>query len=197
MKGAAKLLKIVRDKGFSACLYHTKDGAHQYRFEIKGQDATIFADTELYLDAVIGEFLFYSGFVTTIKNAVGEVILTRQCELQKRDIVTIQPSQFYINAQKLADCKKWINGADDIFVPVWENGGKVVALDGHTRLRAALDLGYGQVYTYRDSCDEYKPNFVNEARARGIHSVADMKVLDDEEYRINWHGYCDAFFRRA
>lgn len=64
----------------------------------------------------------------------------------------------------------------------------------HTRLRAALDLGYNCIYVYTDDCGEYIKSFVNEAIKRIIRNISSMEILSNEEYRLKWHKFCDDFF---
>ena len=111
------------------------------------------------------------------------------------EIRKLQPSQFYINESKLAACKKWIKAQGDIFVPVGFIEGKAILLDGHTRVRAAIDLGYEKIFVYHDEHDEHIRDFVEEAMRRGIRSVFDMEIIGDEEYRVSWYGFCDEYFR--
>ncbi|MCL2170741.1 MAG: ParB/RepB/Spo0J family partition protein [Defluviitaleaceae bacterium] len=181
--------------GFGACCFFSEDKKFRYFFKIHGREAILIANTKQYLPQAMEEFLFYSGFVTTIKNESGDVLLSRTpnepflCEISK-----IQPSQFYVNETKLENCKKWINAPSDILIPVVIRDGVCISLDGHTRMRAALDLGYESVFVYLDEFDEYVFNFANEAIKRRITSVSDMEIVDDKDYELKWHRFCDDFF---
>ena len=170
----------------------------KYIFEITGREATLFAESRCHVNEAVEEFLYRSGFVTSIRDASGGILVQREpVKLELVEISAIRPSQFYISTSKLALCKRWIRGRDDVMIPIAWMGGEAVALDGHTRMRAALDLGYRDVYTYCEDAGEYIPRFVNEAAKRGVMRVADMEVLCDEDYEIKWHRYCDDFFGRS
>ena len=183
--------------GFGACCFFTEDRARKYFFEIKGREATLFANTEQYIPQAIEEFLYYSGFVATIKDQSGNILLDRAgTEPFLMEIQKIQPSQFYISEEKLESCKKWVKGPEEIYIPIVFRDGKAISLDGHTRMRAAMDLGYVCVYVYPDEHDEYIFHFVDEAIRRCIYSVSDMKLVNSEEYKLKWHKYCDDFFER-
>jgi len=181
---------------FGACCFYSEDKANKYFFEIRGQSATLHADCDLHTAEAIKEFLFFSGFVTTIldkfgsilhENAVVEPYLCRICD--------IRPSQFFISADKLAACKGWITRPEDVLVPIVIRDGAIIAQDGHTRLRAASDMGFESVYAYPESYDKYIFDFADEAARRGIHSVLDMEVVSASDYALKWHKYCDDFFK--
>ena len=182
---------------FGACCFFTEDRTRKYFFEIKGRQATLFADTKQYIPQVLEEFLFYSGFVTTIKDKSGDILLARaETKSFLMEIQKIQPSQFYISEEKLKSCKKWIKCPEDVYIPIVFRDGQAISLDGHTRMRAAMDLGYTHVYTYLDEYDNYIFCFVDEAIKRQINSISDMEIVCDEDYKIKWHKYCDDFFKK-
>ena len=179
-----------------ACCFFSEDRTCKYFFEIKGQEAILHANTGMYTAEVIDEFLFYSGFITLIKTPDGDVLLEKATvEPRMFEVSKIQPSQFYISDEKLARCKRWITGPEDIHIPVVIKDGICISLDGHTRLRAAIDLGYPSVYVYPDECDEVIFRFVAEAVKRNITSVYDMEIVGSEEYKAKWDGFCDCLLK--
>jgi len=219
---------------FGACCFFGEDKTCKYFFEIKKREATLHANTDRHISQAIEEFLFYSGFITAVKDKDGRVLATRTpSEPYPLEITEIQPSQFYINEKKLADCKKWMNeprrkqrgivrspvelhsgfntfltaprggvlnpsarikSPEDIFIPITTKDGKIISLDGHTRMRAAIDLGYTSVFVYQDEHDEHVFHFSNEAINRQINSVLDMELLSDEDYALKWNKFCDDYF---
>lgn len=180
-----------------ACCFFTEDKKFKYFFEISGREATLFTNTEQYISQAIDEFLFYSGFIISIKDTDGRILATgTPNEPYLYEISKIQPSQFYVNKEKLERCKKWIKSYEDIIVPIVLKGGRSISLDGHTRLRAALDLGYTFVYVYLSDYDKTIFHFVDEAIRRRIYSVADMELVSDEDYKRRWDKFCDDFFER-
>jgi len=181
--------------GFGACCFFGEDKTCKYFFEIKKREATLHANTDQHISQAIEEFLFYSGFITAVKDKDGRVLATRTpSEPYPLEIAEIQPSQFYINEKKLADCKKWMKSPEDIFIPIAAKDGKIISLDGHTRMRAAIDLGYASVLVYQDEHDEHVFHFSNEAINRQINSVLDMELLSDEDYALKWDKFCDDYF---
>ena len=181
---------------YGGCCFFSEDKLYKYFFRIKGREATLFANTKQYISQAIESFLFYSSFVTSIKDESGHTLITRtKCEPYLYEISKIQPSQFYISEKKLESCKKWITKLEDIFVPIVIKDGISISLDGHTRMRAALDLGYDSVYVYPDEYDETIFRFVDETIKRQISSVSDMELVSDEEYEIKWNKFCDDLFK--
>jgi len=180
---------------YGACCFFTEDRAYKYFFEIRGQEAILFSNTEQYINQAIDEFLFYSGFVNSVKDKDGRVLMTKtQNKPYLHKLLEIQPSQFYVNEDKLSNCKKWIKGIDDIFIPIAIKDGRSISLDGHTRMRAALELGFTSVYVYPDEYDETIFHFVDEAIRRNVNSVADMELASGDEYEIKWNKFCDDLF---
>jgi len=182
-----------------ACCFYTEDRAQTYFFEIKRQSAILYTKSDTCITEVINEFLFYSGFVTIIKNQSGGILYQHAAAKPEIKpylckITDIRPSQFYISEDKLAACKTWITRPEDIMIPVVIRDGVYISQDGHTRLRAASDMGFDSVCIYPESYDVYIFDFADEAARRGIHSVLDMEVVSAEDYVIKWHKYCDEFF---
>jgi len=182
---------------FGACCFFTEDRKHSYHFKINGQEATLYTDTKQYIPQAIEEFLFYSSFVATVKDEGGHALATRNpCKPYLCEIANIQPSQFFINQTKLECCKMWISCPEDIFIPIAVRDGKNISLDGHTRMKAALDLGYTCVYVYPDEYDNIMFHFADEAIKRKVNSVADMEIISAEDYEIKWNKFCDDLFKR-
>ena len=180
---------------FGACCFFSEDRNCKYFFAINGQGATLFTDADKYISEAIEEFLFYSGFILSIKDKHGCILAARTpSQPYLLEISKIQPSQFYINERKLESCKKWIKKTEDIFIPIAIKDDKNISLDGHTRLRAALDLGYTSVFVYPDEHDDVIFYFSDEAIRRQIYSVSDMELVSDEEYKLKWNKYCDDLF---
>jgi len=196
-------------------LFQSEDGNLQYRFQINGQKARLFANTAERtakkgggvagfcaakatecIPEAIEEFLFYAGFITTITDET-EAILHKRADPcpYLADLSEIQPSQFFINEKKLADCKKWIKSYKDIFIPIVSRAGRLIAQDGHTRMKAALELNFRQIYVYPEEHSSYIFAFADEAISRGITGIKDMPIITNEEYQEKWHKFCEAFFK--
>ncbi len=184
-----------RELDHGACCFYSEDKKNRYYFKIRGRKATLYTNANRYIEEAIDEFLFYSGFIQIIQDVDGRVIAARTPNAPYLyEVAQIQPSQFYVNEEKLEGCKKWIKSHADIVIPIVQKDGKSISLDGHTRLRAALDLGYPRVYVYLSPYDDTIFHFVEEAIRRGITSVADMELVSDADYRRKWDQFCDDLF---
>jgi len=185
-------MKIIRA---NACHFYSEDKSYEYHFKINGHEAILFTETDKYIKEAIDEFIFYSGFITTIKDSHGRILAERSPNKPYlHEITKIQPSQFYISEEKLAECKAWIKSPEDILIPIVIKDGKTIAQDGHTRLKAAVDLGFDKVYVYTEDFDDYIFDFVAEAIKRGLYTVHDMEILSKNDYDIKWNKFCDEFF---
>jgi hypothetical protein len=110
----------------------------------------------------------------------------------------IQPSQLYINSQKLSDILKWFK-PDDYEnydpLPIKKLNGKIIFTDGHTRAFAAYLKGINFIKVYWDeddlSWDAYQI-CVDWCNFEGIYSIADLKdrVIELGEYEILWLQRC-------
>ena len=76
-------------------------------------------------------------------------------------IEEIQPSQFYVDEDKIEAVKTFITSPKDIIIPVMKENGKYISLDGHTRLAAAIELGYDEVIAFCTEAGDYIFDFVN------------------------------------
>jgi hypothetical protein len=119
-------------------------------------------------------------------------------ELFKIDILKLQPSQLYINEEKLYEIKRTINeeGIDSLEpVPVKKLDGKLMLTDGHTRALALLQIGINEILaeweTEELGWDEYR-DCVRWCDDEGIVTVADLekRIIDDVKYQILWLKRC-------
>ena len=106
----------------------------------------------------------------------------------------IQPSQFYVDEDKLQAVRTFLTKPEDIIIPVLSHDGRYVSLDGHTRLAAAIDAGYDTVLGFCSEFDDYILDFVVEAQRRGIFSPYDLQRVSHEKYEVVWNQFCDEFF---
>lgn len=148
-----------------------------------------------YIREVIRLFREYAEQVTTFLDERGALL----CEFEPLpffplEIEKIQPSQFYVDRQKKEAVGHFVRGEEDIVIPVHPWGESFVALDGHTRLSVAADLGLTCVRAFITELPDYIPDFVRAARERGIRKVRDLRVLESLEYERKWHQYCDAYW---
>lgn len=123
-------------------------------------------------------------------------------ELHQIPLAQIQPSQFYLSAQKLEAVRRWfspedLSGFDP--VPVRVLCGEVIFTDGHTRAFAAYQAGLERIPLVWDDTHQDWEAYrlcVAACRQRGIRQIAHLgdRILPMEEYRQRWNGWCDVLF---
>lgn len=166
--------------------------------EITGPDsAVVSCPAGVSPEAVIDEFRFYAEHITTFYTPEGRLL--RCCEPKRCFQVAlsdIQPSQFYIDEDKLKAVSSFVKGGRDVIVPlVLEGeGGRYVSLDGHTRLYLAWLLGLETVVGFESDASPSVRDFVREAQKRGIFHVRDMEKVPHGDYEEKWNRFCDDFF---
>ena len=157
---------------------------------VRGLNPSIFPE-------VIELFRFFAEHICYFYNEIGQLVREYPpVKLFWVDLSEIQPSQFYVDEEKLAAVKTFVTQPEDIVVPVIRGETGYISLDGHTRLALALELGFDKVMAFRTRAGEYMKDFVREAQEREIFSPNDLKILSHSEYEIKWNQFCDDFFER-
>nr|WP_304954903.1 hypothetical protein [uncultured Acetatifactor sp.] len=155
------------------------------------------ADPENY-PAIIEDFRFYTPHITRfydenrciVKEFTARQILTLQLN-------QIQPSQFYVDEDKIAAISSFIQEPDDIIIQVLPHQDRYISLDGHTRLYYAAMKGWQSVRAVTETADNWVYSFVEEARKRNVHTPKDLMLVSHKEYVEKWYRFCDDFFARA
>ncbi len=162
---------------------------------ISDHEAIIRYQGKVELSKLIDEFRFYSCHITTFYDEERTLIAQfPRVKLFSLDIKDIQPSQFYVDKEKLAAVRQFISSADDIIIPVLRYGERFIALDGHTRLYLAHINGWTTVKAVEEISDSYIFEFVHEAELRKIFTAGQMELVDHNIYEIKWNGFCNDFF---
>lgn len=169
-----------------------------YAFEISGPDCAILhgADPAVFPE-LIEEFRFHAPHIVRYFDEQGRLIDSfPPPEIFSIPLDEIQPSQFYVDREKLRAVRSFLHTGDDVVIQVLPWEGRYIALDGHTRLYWAVLEGVDAVRALVSETDDWIWTFVNEARRRGVQRVQDMELLDHEDYVIRWDRYCDSVFGR-
>ena len=171
-------------------------GGEPCEVEIVGsREAKVFCKDPGCIDKLIDQFRYFAEHITVFYDPEGKLLKQfPPAELFEVEIAKIQPSQFYVNAEKLAAVAEFIGAGSDVVVPLMDSDGRWIAMDGHTRLRRALDLGETKVLGFRAEPNEELKWFVDQAQMRGIRGVKDLQVISAEEYREKWDRFCDDHF---
>ena len=106
----------------------------------------------------------------------------------------IQPSQFYVDADKVSAVSTFLRSGDDIIIQVLKDGSRYISLDGHTRLYYAVSMGWRYVRAVEEVSGDYIYGFVEEASKRNVFTPYDLPMIPHEEYEIRWNKFCDDFF---
>ncbi len=151
-------------------------------------------DSSVYL-AVIEEFLFFTPHITLFYNEKQEIVKQyKEAELLTLSLGEIQPSQFYVDKDKVDAISTFIDKGDDIIIQVSKYQDRYISLDGHTRLYYAVLREFETVRAVLAETDECIMDFVEEAVKRGIRTPKDLILLSHEEYEEKWNKYCDEYF---
>ena len=162
---------------------------------ISDSEAIVCGENAGAFEAVIEEFRFYAPHITKFSDETGASIREFPAAvLLKLPLAQLQPSQFYVDDEKIAAISGFIHVPRDIIIQTAKLDGKYVALDGHTRLYYAQMQGWDTVRAVEVEADDCISDFVQEARARGIFSPRDMLPVSHREYEEKWYGFCDAYF---
>ncbi len=167
-----------------------------YEVEITGRDCAVIrgADPRLYR-ALAEEFRFHAPQIVRFLTECGETAAQYPAaELLDVELERIQPSQFYIDEEKLHAVRTFVRTAEDVVIQVvpWED--RFISLDGHTRLYCAAQNGFSAVKAIVSETDDWVWPFVREARRRGIDQPRDLILLPHEQYTVQWDRYCDSVF---
>lgn len=148
------------------------------------------------LPALIEAFRFHAPHITRFVDAQGALLQSfPPRELLSLCLDDIQPSQFYVDEEKLSAISSFIRKPEDIIIQVLPHQGRYIALDGHTRLYHAIRQHWTMIRAVVETADDYIFGFVAEAQRRGIHTPADMALVSHDEYAVKWHQYCDDYFK--
>lgn len=165
---------------------------------VSDSEAIVRGGNTAAFEEVIEDFRFYTPHITKFFDETGALIREfPDVVLLALPLAQLQPSQFYVDQEKITAISSFIHAPRDIIIQVAKLDGQYVSLDGHTRLYYAAMQGWDTVRAVEAEADDFIPDFVREARARGIFSPRDMLPVSHREYEEKWYGFCDAYFERA
>ncbi|MCR5254633.1 MAG: hypothetical protein K6D96_01755 [Acetatifactor sp.] len=188
------------DKRFSQIVLN-QHGAYlvddePYEIEIVSKDTAIVrGNNPSAYEELIEEFRYHAPQICKFLDDAGAVIKDYPVAAETWiELSNIQPSQFYVDEDKLEAIKSFINTEEDIVVQVIPWDDRFISLDGHTRLFLAYVLGFKQVKAVVVEQEEWVWQFVIEAQKRGIITPKDMTLLSHEDYEVKWNQFCDTIF---
>ncbi len=155
------------------------------------------ANPEAY-KPVIETFRFYTPHITRFYDENRATVREYpKAELLTLGLDQIQPSQFYVDEEKIHAVSSFIHKPDDIIIQVLPCKDRYISLDGHTRLYYAVMQGWSHVRAVAETSDDWVYRFVEEAKRRKVYTPADLVLLSHEEYEEKWNRFCDRFFAEA
>lgn len=158
-----------------------------YEAVIRGEDKALYSE-------IIEEFRFYTPHITRFFDVTGQLVKEYpQVQLMTLYLEQIQPSQFYVDKDKIAAVSTFIQDSKDIIVQVLPYEGRYISLDGHTRSYYAVTKGWHCVRAVIVPSDDWVYSFVTEAKKRGIYTPKDMTLVSHIEYEEKWNRFCDEF----
>ena len=158
---------------------------------IRGKDPEVFAE-------LIETFRFHAPHIIRFFDEAGSPAADFPApETIEVEVDRIQPSQFFVDEEKLEAVRSFVRRPEDIVIQAIPYGDRFISLDGHTRLYAAVQDGYRTVKAVISETDDWVWTFVHEAEKRKILSPRDMVLLPHGEYEIQWNRYCDSVFARG
>lgn len=157
---------------------------------VRGPDQSVYPQ-------LIDEFRFYAPYITRFYDERGDRIAEYPPVLRFPVLLSqLQPSQFYVDRDKVAAIASFVRSWEDIVISVMPVGDRYIALDGHTRLYYAVSMHWDRVYAVCHTVDDSIHDFVQEAKRRGITCPQDLQLLDHGEYDLQWNQYCDVYFSK-
>ena len=184
-------VEVLRQHG----AFETEDGVPCAVLVTGLRTATVDAPEEA-LDALIEECRFFAEHITVFEDAAGRVLRAfPEVPLFRVRLDDLQPSQFFVDEEKLAAVSTFVRVLEDVVIPVVPDGERWISCDGHTRLYAARLLGFEEVTAFlcEDPGDAIH-DFARMARERGIRRPADLKRLSHADYAVRWNRFCDDYF---
>ncbi|WP_354368895.1 hypothetical protein [Peptoniphilus olsenii] len=155
---------------------------------IKGNNYKLFPQ-------VIEEFRIYAEHIVNFYDAKNNLVKSYpKKSLLKISIDDIEPSQFYIDINKMNALKNFIKSEEDVIIPVLKHGDKYICLDGYTRLMIAHLSDIKNIYTFKTSSEGFIYDFIKEAQSRDIFHIRDLQILSHDDYIKKWYSYCDEYF---
>ena len=155
---------------------------------VRGKDPAVFAE-------LIDAFRFHAPHIIRFFDEAASLLADYPVpEIVDVEIDRIQPSQFFVDEEKLAAVQGFIRKPEDIVIQVIPYGDRYISLDGHTRLYAAVLDGFPSVKAVVSETDDWVWAFVREAERRKIFSPRNLILLPHNEYEIQWNQYCDSVF---
>lgn len=167
-----------------------------YEIEIISSDsAFVKGKNREFFKKLIEYFRYYSPHINNFFDENNKKIIS----FEKKRVLTlevdkIQPSQFYIDEDKLNALKSFIKNSKDIVIQVVKSDEGYICVDGHTRLFIAFLNNFKTVHAIETEFDNDTNYFVSQAKKRNIFTIKDLKLVSHNDYKNLWIDFCNSYF---
>lgn len=195
-------MKIERINSYSDPRFRTEilcqhgafiiDGTFPCEVEITGQEtAVVRCASPSFYEPVIEEFRYYAEHISYFYDTCGRLLKAYEPkELFWLNPEDIQPSQFFVDEEKIKAIVSFIHSPSDVILPLVQYHDRYLSLDGHTRLYIAKEKGFTRISGFLTDTEEYIYKFAQEAEKREIFTINDVKPLSHKQYQIEWLQCC-------
>ena len=167
-----------------------------YEIEIISSDsAFVKGKNREFFKKLIEYFRYYSPHINNFFDENNKKIIS----FEKKRVLTlevdkIQPSQFYIDEDKLNALKSFIKNSKDIVIQVVKSDEGYICVDGHTRIFIAFLINFKNVLAIETEFDDNTNYFVSQAKKRNIFTIKDLKLVSHNDYKNLWIDFCNSYF---
>ena len=167
-----------------------------YEIEIISSDsAFVKGKNRKNFKKLIEYFRYYSPHILNFFDENDKKIIS----FEKKPVLTlevdkIQPSQFYIDENKVNALENFIKNSKDIVIQVVKSDEGYICVDGHTRLFIAFLKNFKTVHAIETEFDDDTNYFVSQTKKRNIFTIKDLKLVSHSDYKKLWLNFCDSYF---
>ena len=167
-----------------------------YEIEIISSDsASVKGKNRENYKKLIEYFRYYSPHINNFFDENNKKIIS----FEKKPVLTlevdkIQPSQFYIDEDKVNALENFIKNSKDIVIQVVKSDEGYICVDGHMRLFIAFLKNFKTVHAIETEFDDDTNYFVSQAKKRNIFTIKDLELVSHNDYKKLWNNFCDSYF---
>lgn len=167
-----------------------------YEIEIISSDsALVRGKNRENFKKLIEYFRYYSPHINNFFDENDKKIIS----FEKKPVLTlevdkIQPSQLYIDEDKVNAIKSFIKNSKDIIIQVVKSDDGYICVDGHTRLFIAFLKNFKNILAIETELEDDTNYFVSQAKKRNIFTIKDLKLVSHSDYKKLWIDFCDSYF---
>ncbi|WP_455060769.1 hypothetical protein [Parvimonas micra] len=167
-----------------------------YEIEIISSDsAFVKGKNREFFKKLIEYFRYYSPHINNFFDENNKKIISfEKKSLLILEVDKIQPSQFYIDEDKVNALKGFIKNSKDIVIQVVKSDEGYICVDGHTRLFIAFLKNFKTVHAIETEFDNDANYFVSQAKKRNIFTIKDLKLVSHSDYKNLWIDFCNSYF---